>query len=43
LVTGMECQFGRGLKGKGAQEEIIDRIRNAEFVIADVSQDDHNT
>jgi hypothetical protein len=42
-VTSMECQLGRGLKGKSAQEEIIDRIRNAEFVIADLSPNDHNS
>jgi hypothetical protein len=42
-VTCTECLIGRNVEGKHAQAEIIERIRNAEFVVADISANDHNS
>jgi hypothetical protein len=42
-VTCMECLIGRNLEGQHAQTEIVDRIHNSEFVIADVSNDRPNS
>ena len=42
-VTCMECLIGRNLEGLQAQVAIIDRIRNSEFVIADVTNDRANS
>lgn len=42
-VTAMRCLVGHGLDGQHAQKEIIQRIRDAEFVLADVSDNDHNS
>jgi hypothetical protein len=42
-VTCMQCLIGRNLKGQHVQTEIIDRIRNSEFVIADITGDRANT
>jgi hypothetical protein len=42
-VTCMECLIGRNLEGQHAQSEIVDRIRNAEFVVADITDDRANS
>lgn len=42
-VTASECIFGYELTGKHAQEEIIGRISNALFMIADISENNYNT
>jgi hypothetical protein len=42
-VTCMECLIGRDLEGQHVQSEIVDRIRNAEFVVADISDDRANS
>jgi Caspase domain/TIR domain len=42
-ITCAECLIGRNVEGKHAQEEIIERIRNAEFVLADISANDRNS
>ena len=42
-VTCMPCLIGRNLAGQHAQTEIVDRIRNSEFVIADVTDNRANS
>ena len=42
-ITGMQFLLGQRLKGKHAQQEIIERIRNAQFVIADISANNLNS
>jgi TIR domain len=42
-ASNMTCVRGLGLSGQHVQEEIIDPIRNAGFVIADVSDDHRNS
>jgi TIR domain-containing protein len=42
-VTCMECLIGQDLQGQHAQAEIVDRIRHAEFVVADISDDRPNS
>jgi hypothetical protein len=39
----MECLIGQNLEGQHVQSEIIDRIKNAEFVVADVSDNRPNS
>src|SRR5262249_28276312 len=41
-ASNMKCVRGVRLSGQHVQEEIIDRIRNASFVIADVTDDHRN-
>lgn len=36
-VTSMECLVGQRLQGQHAQQEIVERIRGAQFVIADIT------
>ncbi|HEV7733327.1 MAG TPA: toll/interleukin-1 receptor domain-containing protein [Candidatus Binatia bacterium] len=36
-VTAMSCLLGQRLQGQHVQQEIIDRIKNAQFVLADVT------
>jgi len=43
MVTGMECVIGANLQGQHAQREIIERIRGALFVLADITDDNKNT
>jgi hypothetical protein len=38
-TSGIPCLLGQDLEGTRAQVEIIDRIRHAQFVIADLSED----
>ena len=42
-VTCMECLIGRNLEGQSVQPEIVDRIKKAEFVVADISNDRPNS
>ena len=42
-ASNMACVRGMGLTGQHVQEAIIDRIRNAGFVIADVTDDNRNS
>jgi hypothetical protein len=42
-VTCMECLVGQNLEGQHAQSDIVDRIKNAEFVIADITDDRSNS
>jgi hypothetical protein len=42
-VTSMPCLVGRRVQGQHVQEEIVRLIREAEFVLADVSPDNLNT
>jgi len=42
-ITGLECIIGADLVGEHAQKEIIRRISNALFMLADVSDDNTNT
>lgn len=39
----MTCVLGQGFTGQHVQQAIVDRIRNAAFVIADVSDDNRNS
>lgn len=41
-VTNMTCVQGRNLTGQHAQEAIVEKIRSAAFVIADVTDDNRN-
>lgn len=41
IVTGMECIMGQNLYGQHAQREIINRIANALFMLADISGGDN--
>jgi TIR domain-containing protein len=41
-VTNMTCVQGRFLPGQHAQEAIVDQIRGAAFMIADVTDDNHH-
>jgi TIR domain len=41
-VTNMTCVRGRDLTGQHAQEAIVEQIRGAAFVIADVTDDNRN-
>jgi hypothetical protein len=41
-VTNMTCERGQYVTGQHAQEAIVERIRGAAFVIADVSDDNRN-
>jgi hypothetical protein len=42
-VTSMECLIGQDLEGQHVQSDIVDRIRHAEFVVADISDDRPNS
>lgn len=42
-VSGLECIMGQNLYGQHAQREIISRIKNALFMLADISADNKNT
>jgi hypothetical protein len=42
-VSNMTCSLGQGFTGKHVQQAIIDRIRNAAFIIADVTEDNRNS
>ena len=42
-ASNMACVRGQGLIGQHAQEAIINRIRDAAFVIADVTEDNRNS
>jgi len=42
-ASNMACVRGVGLRGQHAQEEIVERIRNAGFVVADVTDDHRNS
>lgn len=42
-VTSMPCLLGQQLQGQHAQREIIDSIRGAQFVLADVTNDHRNS
>jgi hypothetical protein len=42
-VTCMECLVGQNLEGQHAQADIVDRIKNAEFVVADITDDKPNS
>ncbi len=42
-ASNMECSLGERLSGENVQLEIVDRIRRAAVVIADVSDDHRNT
>lgn len=41
-ATSMTCVQGKDLTGQHAQEAIVEKIRGAEFVIADVTDDNRN-
>jgi hypothetical protein len=42
-VTGMECVLGQRMGGQHVQREIVKRIKEAEFVMADISYDHRNS
>lgn len=42
-TSNMRCVLGRGMRGQHIQQAIIDRIRRAAVVIADVSDDNRNS
>jgi hypothetical protein len=42
-VTNMTCVRGRDLTGQHAQDAIVDQIRGAAFVIADITDDNRNS
>jgi hypothetical protein len=42
-VTSMQCLLGQRLQGQHAQHEIVQRIRNAEFVLADITENHLNS
>jgi hypothetical protein len=42
-ASSMVCVLGQGLTGQHAQQAIVERIRNAAFVIADVTDDNRNS
>lgn len=42
-VTCMQCLLGQRLQGQHAQQEIVDRIRNAQFVLADITANHLNS
>jgi hypothetical protein len=42
-VTSMECLIGQRLQGQHAQQEIVELIRNAQFVIADITANQLNS
>jgi hypothetical protein len=42
-ATSMTCVQGQELAGQHAQQAIVERIRDAAFVIADITQDNRNT
>lgn len=42
-ASSMVCVLGQGLTGQHAQQAIVERIRNAAFVIADVTDDNKNS
>jgi hypothetical protein len=42
-VTSMQCLLGQRLQGQHAQQEIVERIRNAQFVLADVTANHLNS
>lgn len=42
-ITGMECLLGQRLRGQHVQQAIIERIRHAEFAVADVSPSNLNS
>jgi TIR domain len=42
-ITGMQCLLGQRLQGQHAQLEIIERIKNAQFVLADISANHANS
>jgi hypothetical protein len=42
-VTSMPCLLGQKLVGQHAQKEIIELIKNAEFVLADISENHANS
>ncbi len=42
-VTCMECLVGQNLEGQHAQADVVDRITNAEFVLADITDDRPNS
>jgi hypothetical protein len=42
-ITGMQCLLGQRLQGQHAQQEIIDRIQNAQYVLADISENHANS
>src|SRR5262249_40227540 len=42
-ITCMQCMLGQRLRGQHAQHEIVERIQNAEFVLADISANHLNS
>lgn len=42
-VTSMECLLGQRMSGQHAQREIVERIRKAQFVIADITANNLNS
>ena len=42
-VTSIQCLLGQRLQGQHAQKEIVDRIRNAQFVLADITANHLNS
>lgn len=42
-VTSMPCLLGQRLQGQHAQQEIVERIRNAQFVLADITANHLNS
>lgn len=42
-VTSMQCLLGQRLQGQYAQQDITERIRNAQFVLADITEDNLNS
>ena len=42
-ITGMQCLLGQRLQSQHAQQEIVDRIQQAQFVLADISENHANS
>jgi len=42
-MTNMKCQMGLRLQGQHAQKEIVELIRNAQFVLADITSNNLNS
>ena len=42
-ITGMQCLLGQRLQSQHAQQEIVDRIQQAQFLLADISENHANS
>ena len=42
-ITGMQCLLGQRLQSQHVQQEIVDRIQKAQFVLADISENHANS